>query len=208
MPSHKAVIAAALLAAIAGGVASLSFEPTITTKLAGTELGQRALGHLLAAKAPAPPAGLNIAERGGIVPAMTLHTLDGHTLDIPRAWAGKPTLVNLWASWCRPCLQEMPDLQAYAAQQGSNGVHVVGIALDDPNDARSLLAQLQITYPNLVDTPGPADAGVRLGNPAGVLPYSVLVSADGRVLKTHIGPFANQAAIANWVQPWETRGLR
>ena len=208
MPSHKAVIAAALLAAIAGGVASLSFEPTITTKLAGTELGQRALGHLLAAKAPAPPAGLNIAERGGIVPAMTLHTLDGHTLDIPRAWAGKPTLVNLWASWCRPCLQEMPDLQAYAAQQGSNGVHVVGIALDDPNDARSLLAQLQITYPNLVDTPGPADAGVRLGNPAGVLPYSVLVAADGRVLKTHIGPFANQAAIANWVQPWETRGLR
>ena len=72
MPSHKAVIAAALLAAIAGGVASLSFEPTITTKLAGTELGQRALGHLLAAKAPAPPAGLNIAERGG----MKLHLAD------------------------------------------------------------------------------------------------------------------------------------
>ena len=200
MPSHKAVIAAALLAAIAGGVASLSFEPTITTKLAGTELGQRALGHLLAAKAPAPPAGLKIAERGGIVPAMTLHTLDGHTLDIPRAWAGKPTLVNLWASWCRPCLQEMPDLQAYAAQQGSNGVHVVGIALDDPNDARSLLAQLQITYPNLVDTPGPADAGVRLGNPAGVLPYSLLISADGHILNTRIGPFANLAAIADWAR--------
>ena len=45
MPSHKAVIAAALLAAIAGGVASLSVELTITTKLAGTELGQRALGQ-------------------------------------------------------------------------------------------------------------------------------------------------------------------
>ena len=208
MPSHKAVIAAALLAAIAGGVASLSFEPTITTKLAGTELGQRALGHLLAAKAPAPPAGLNIAERGGIVPAMTLHTLDGHTLDIPRAWAGKPTLVNLWASWCAPCLKEMPDLQAFSAQHATTGVQVVGIALDDVASARTLLTRLGVTYPNLVDPPGPTDAGVRLGNPAGVLPYSVLVAADGRVLKTHIGPFANQAAIANWVQPWETRGLR
>lgn len=201
MPSNKTVIAAAMLAAVAGAVASLYVQPTIAYKLASTELGQRALGHLLAAKAPAPPAGLKIAERGGSVPSMTLHALDGQPVEVPQVWAGKPTLVNLWASWCGPCLKEMPDLQAFSAQQATNGVQVVGIALDDAPSARAMLTRLGITYLNLMDTPGPADAGVRLGNPAGVLPYSVLVSADGRVLKTHIGPFANQAAIANWVQP-------
>jgi len=208
MPSNKTVVAAAMLAAVAGAVASLYVQPTVAYKLAGTELGQRALGHLLAANAPAPPAGLKIAERGGIVPAITLHTLNGLPAEVPQAWAGTPTLVNLWASWCAPCLKEMPDLQAFSAQHATTGVQVVGIALDDVASARTLLTRLGVTYPNLVDPPGPTDAGVRLGNPAGVLPYSVLVAADGRVLKTHIGPFANQAAIANWVQPWETRGLR
>ncbi len=65
--------------------------------------------------------------------------------------------------------------------------------------AYDLAERLKITYPNLIDTPGPADAGVRLGNPAGVLPYSVLVSADGHVLKTRIGPFEDARDIRDWV---------
>ena len=64
-----------------------------------------------------------------------------------------------------------------------------------------MLERLGITYQNLIDAPGPADAGVRLGNPAGVLPYSVLVSPEGRVLKTRIGPFENRQDIERWVQP-------
>ena len=200
MPSNKTVVAAAMLAAVAGAVASLYVQPTVAYKLAGTELGQRALGHLLAANAPAPPAGLKIAERGGIVPAITLHTLDGLPAEVPQAWAGTPTLVNLWASWCAPCLKEMPDLQAFSAQHATTGVQVVGIALDDVASARTLLTRLGVTYPNLVDPPGPTDAGVRLGNPAGVLPYSLLISADGHILNTRIGPFANLAAIADWAR--------
>jgi thiol-disulfide isomerase/thioredoxin len=201
MPSHKGILLVALLAALAGAAASLYFEPTIVTRLAGTELGQRVLGAVLGAQAPKPPAGLIVAERGGIVPTMRLPTLDGVTVEIPRAWAGRTTLVNLWASWCAPCLKEMPELQDYASDHGANGTQVVGIALDDAAAAKSMLERLKITYPNLVDAPGPADAGVRLGNPAGVLPYSVLVSADGRVLKTRIGPFENRKDIEGWMQP-------
>ena len=75
---------------------------------------------------------------------------------------------------------------------------MVGIALDDDTAVRAFLQAHAIGYPSLVDTPGPADAGVRLGNPAGVLPYSVLVAPDGRLLKTRIGPFNDAADIAAW----------
>ena len=75
-----------------------------------------------------------------------------------------------------------------------------GIALDDAAAVAAFLRDHAIGYPSLVDTPGPADAGVRLGNPAGVLPYSLLVSAEGRILKTRIGPFADKADIAAWAQ--------
>ena len=198
MASNKGILVVALLAAFAGAAASLYFEPTIALRLAGTEPGQRVLETVLDAKAPTPPAGTKIAKRGDIVPAMTLATPNGARVEIPRDWAGKPTLVNLWASWCAPCLKEMPELQAFASEQAANGVQVVGIALDDAASVQAMLQRLAITYPNLIDAPGPADAGVRLGNPAGVLPYSVLVSADGRVLKTRIGPFADLAEIRDW----------
>ena len=201
MASNKGILVVALLAAIAGAAASLYFEPTIALRLAGTEPGQRVLETVLDAKAPTPPAGTKIAKRGDIVPAMTLATPNGAKVEIPRDWAGKPTLVNLWASWCAPCLKEMPELQAFASERAANGAQVVGIALDDAASVQAMLQRLAITYPNLIDAPGPADAGVRLGNPAGVLPYSVLVSADGRVLKTRIGPFADLAQIRDWAAP-------
>ena len=201
MASNKGILVVALLAAFAGAAASLYFEPTIALRLAGTEPGQRVLETVLDAKAPTPPAGTKIAKRGDIVPAMTLATPNGAKVEIPRDWAGKPTLVNLWASWCAPCLKEMPELQAFASEHAANGAQVVGIALDDAASVQAMLQRLAITYPNLIDAPGPADAGVRLGNPAGVLPYSILVSTEGRVLKMKIGPFENRQDIERWIQP-------
>jgi thiol-disulfide isomerase/thioredoxin len=198
MAATRTSVAVAVLAALAGAGASLLFQPRIAQRLAGTDAGQRVLDAALKAKSAAPPPGVIVAERGDIVPAMTLLDPDGRKVALPAAWAGRPTLVNLWATWCAPCLKEMPDLQAFAAQQGPAGVRVVGIALDDAAAVRDFLRAHGIRYPVLVDAPGPADAGVRLGNPAGVLPYSVLVSAEGRVLKTRIGPFEDAAGIADW----------
>lgn len=164
-----------------------------------TELGQRALQGAMSASAPEPPADVKIAERGDILPAFNLPGLAGETVALPGAYAGRPLLVNVWASWCGPCIKEMPELDRYARAEGANGTQVVGIALDDADAVRAFLARIPVSYPVLVDAPGPRDAGVRLGNPRGVLPYSVLLDPQGRVLKQKIGPF-REGEIDAWAE--------
>jgi len=191
-----AVLLVALLAGGLGVVASLL--GTGPGPLLQTELGQRALNAALAVSAPKPPDGVTIAHRGERLAPLALAGIhDGRPVDLPGAYGGRPLIINVWASWCAPCVKEMPELQRFAAQQGANGVQVVGIALDDPAAVRAFLQRVPVSYPILLDTPGPADAGVRLGNPKGVLPYSVLVSDDGRLLKQRIGPFAD-GEIEHW----------
>jgi thiol-disulfide isomerase/thioredoxin len=177
----------ALAAGTLGVVASLMTSGP--GPLLRSELGQRLLGSALSAAAPAPPAGVTVAKRGDLVPAINVRDLAGNRIELPAKYAGRPLLVNVWASWCAPCIKEMPELQRFTAQQAANGVQVVGIALDEADAVHAFLQRVPVSYPILLDTPGPADAGVRLGNPKGVLPYSVLISADGRLLKQRIGPF-------------------
>ncbi|HZY32441.1 MAG TPA: TlpA disulfide reductase family protein, partial [Rhodanobacter sp.] len=143
------------------------------------------------------PPGVAVAARGKPIPVINVRDLAGNSIEFPTRYAGRPMLVNVWASWCAPCLKEMPELQRFAIQHAANGVQVVGIALDDADAVDAFLRRVPVSYPILLDTPGPADAGVRLGNPKGILPYSVLVSADGRLLKQRIGPF-DEGEIDAW----------
>jgi len=197
MRATTKVILVALGAGVLGALAGLMLNGP--GRLWRTEIGQRALQGVLASTAPEPPAGVRIAQRGEAVPVWSLPDLDGGAVVIPTAFAGRKLLVNVWATWCGPCVREMPALDHYAGKQGANGLQVVGIALDDPAAVRDFLRRVPVRYPILVDVPGPADAGVRLGNPKGVLPYSVLIGADGRLLRQRIGPFAD-GEIEGWAR--------
>lgn len=136
---------------------------------------------------------------GDALPALTLPDIDGHMLDLRQRFAGRPLLVNVWASWCGPCIEEMPELTRFAEQQGEGGVQVLGLALDTPEGVAGFLQRVPVSYPIVLDTPGPRDASVQLGNAQGLLPYSVLFDAQGRMLKAKLGPFEH-GEIAGWVE--------
>jgi len=185
------ILVAALLAGGLGLAASVAlYGPG---PLLSSELGQWALQRWL--REPAPP-GLHIVELGEKVSAISLVDLSGRTHVLPRP--GQALLVNYWAGWCAPCRKEMPLLAAYADSNRAGDVEVIGIALDSRDGAEAFLATTPVPFTTLLETPGERDSSVRLGNSRGVLPFSVLISADGRLLKRHIGPFADDAELASW----------
>lgn len=144
--------------------------------------------------APPDPPGLRIAEPGDPVSAFSLADLDGQAQRLPIG--DQRLLINYWASWCEPCREEMPLLSALAREQ--RGLQVVGIALDSSEAARGFLAGTPVSFQVLVEPPGPRDSSVRLGNRQGVLPFSVLVAADGRLLKRKLGSFKSAAELRDW----------
>jgi|GEM_PF-84768 len=179
-----------LLAAVAAGALGIAAGLWTQGGRLDTETGQRAAQTALDARSQPPPAGVIPARLGDAMPALTLPDLDGNRVDLHALAKGRPLLINVWASWCGPCVQEMPELDRFALAQGGNGVQVLGLALDTAEGVRDFLARVPVRYPLVLELPGPADASVWLGNRAGVLPYSVLVGADGRVLRQKVGPFA------------------
>ena len=101
------------------------------------------------------------------------------TVDLGAALAGRPALLNVWASWCQPCRSELPALAAYAARPGA--VLVLGVDVrDDPRSALALLRELGVTLPSVSD---PDDALRSALSLPPALPVSYVVRADGTVVR-------------------------
>lgn len=102
------------------------------------------------------------------------------------SFRGEPLLINFWATWCPPCVAEMPDLEALS--KSFNEVQFVGIAIDTSANVTKFLAKIPVSYPIVVAGHGGIDLVRAMGNPAGGLPYTVLVNANGRVTEQILGP--------------------
>lgn len=144
-----------------------------------------------------PSADKGQVSLGDPVPTWSLPSLDGGRIELPVS--GQATLINYWASWCGPCREELP-LLAELARDPQSAVAVRAIALDSPEEARRFVAEqgLQLSVP--VESPGPKDSSIRLGNRASVLPFSVLVDARGRLKARKTGAFRSRAELQAWIK--------
>jgi thiol-disulfide isomerase/thioredoxin len=127
-------------------------------------------------------------------PQAAVNALWGTTLpdpaNQPRAlseFRGKPLVVNFWASWCGPCVAEMPELAILHKKYSANGVNFVGIAVDTPQNVQGFLARLKVDYPLVVAGFGGGDLARQFGDAQGALPFTVVIDASGKVRSTTLG---------------------
>lgn len=103
------------------------------------------------------------------------------------ALRGKTVLVNFWGTWCGPCRQEMPMLNALHQQEKKNGVEVIGIALDEKKPVVDFIKQNKISYPIWLGDENSTDLLPKLGNPTINIPFTLLIDAKGNISQRWIG---------------------
>ncbi|MFC3148946.1 redoxin family protein [Piscinibacterium candidicorallinum] len=111
---------------------------------------------------------------------------DGQAVDLNQ-FKGKLTVVNFWATWCAPCVEEMPEFERVAKDKAAAGVRFVGIGIDSPSNIREFRQKVTVSYPLVAAGFGGSELGKAFGNQKGALPYTVLLGPNGQVLNTKLG---------------------
>lgn len=105
---------------------------------------------------------------------------------------GYPLLLNFWATWCPPCIEEMPMLDAFFRENSSKGWRVLGLAVDKPAPVLDFLARHPVNYPVAMAGMDGLSLSSSLGNNVGGLPFTVVLAADGSVRERKIGKLSSQ----------------
>jgi thiol-disulfide isomerase/thioredoxin len=128
----------------------------------------------------------------------TFDTPTGGTLAVA-GLRGRPLLLNFWATWCPPCVKEMPMLDAFHRAQPANGLQVLGLAVDGPTPVREFLAKQPVAFPiGLAGLDGIA-LSKSLGNSNGALPFTVVFDARGQAVTRKLGALT-EADLATWAR--------
>ena len=107
-------------------------------------------------------------------------------------WSQRLLIINFWASWCAPCLEEVPLLVRMQQKYQDRGLQIIGIAADSQLNAAKFAQKLAINYPTLPDESRAIEFSRRVGNRLGLLPFSIVLGADGQIVTTKLGVFNDQ----------------
>ena len=121
------------------------------------------------------------------LPEFVLSDVAGKARSIEE-FAGRPLLINFWATWCAPCLREMPMFEAvWQERSAARSLQIVGIAIDRIEDVEPWLKKTDVTYPILIGQSDAMEAAGRFGPEFAGLPFTVFVAADRQILLAHSG---------------------
>lgn len=145
---------------------------------------------LLGGSALAALAGLSGCSRGAEPPAafwsQSWDKPDGQPL-VAADLRGRPLLVNFWATWCPPCVEELPLLDQFYQSRRAQGWQLLGLAIDQPSAVRAFLARRPLSFPIGLAGLGGTELSRELGNSNGGLPFSVLFDPAGRLVERKLG---------------------
>lgn len=116
----------------------------------------------------------------------TFETPTGDSLAM-KSFQGRPLVVNFWATWCPPCIEELPLLDRFFRENSVNRWQVVGLAIDQPSSVRAFLQKTQVSFPVGLAGLGGTELGKSLGNLSGGLPFTVVFGESGSVLHRKMG---------------------
>lgn len=146
------------------------------------------------AAVPAPAAAPEPTQMLGLLrPAFSLPDLEGRLRSVDE-WNGKVIALNFWATWCPPCLEEVPEFIGLQARYQDAGLQFVGIALQRPEEVRGFAQQHGMNYPTLAGEQAVMQLAQEYGNHLGALPYTVLIGRDGRIAYVRVGALSGAQA--------------
>lgn len=136
------------------------------------------------------------AAAGSLLWPLTLTRPDGSPFPL-QTLQGHPLVVNFWATWCVPCIREMPQLDRFHRAYAARGWRVLGVAIDSPTPVREFLGKVPIGFDiGLAGLEG-TELSRRLGNPSGALPFTVVLDARGRLRERKLGG-TDLAELSRW----------
>lgn len=129
----------------------------------------------------------------------TLPGMTGEKLTLSD-WHGKIIVLNFWATWCPPCIREIPLLIKQQALWQNQGVQFVGVAIDDKHKVQRFMKDQPINYPIMLGGISTMEIAKKMGNSHDVLPYTIIIDRYGKIIKTRTGE-VTQTMLNKIIQP-------